>query len=438
MAKGRIYSGIDIGTEKICTVIANQSEESGLTNVIGVAVSQSQGLRKSQIVDLDEAIAAITQSVEAAERMAGFNLASCFVSISGTHLASQNSQGVVAVSEPEGEITPQDITRVIDAARAIALPSSREIIHVIPADYSVDAQAGIKDPRGMTGVRLEAAAHVITASSTAIKNTNKCLDEIGIAVQGTVFSGLAASLSVLTETEKELGVVCLDIGAGTTALAVYVEGALVHTAVIPIGARNITNDLAIGMRLSLTSAETIKLYLSDTESQGVPPLAAKPGEVAKFKKDFDALDLVKIGVPETTAAASRRALVEGIIRPRVKEIMTLVSQNLKDAGVLDKIPAGLVITGGGAKTVSILDVAKRTLALPARVGEPQGLSGLVDELDSPAFATATGLIQYALKNGGELAAPASKNSRLTASLKNLPLKDTYHRIIDFFKSLLPG
>lgn len=438
MGKGHIYAGIDIGTEKICTVIVNRSEESGNVNVIGVASVESKGLRKSQIVDLEETIASITECVEAAERMAGYNISEALVSVSGSHIESINSKGVVAVAEPEGEIKSTDVDRVIEAARAIALPSSREIIHVLPRDFSVDAQGGIKDPIGMTGVRLEAEAHIISGAATALKNTHKCLYELGINLGSLVFSGLASSLAVLSDTEKELGVACIDIGAGTTSLAVYVEGSLSYSAVIPVGARNITNDLAIGMRVSLTSAEKIKLYLSQSESEGTPPLNAKASEIAKFKKDFDTLDFGKLGLQEEVTAASRRSLIDGIIRPRLKEIFILIGEQLKNANVLDQIPAGLVITGGGSQTVSILDVAKRTLSVPARIGEPKGLSGLVEELASPSYAAATGLIHYAIKNSHEIKPINPRSPGITSKFKNLPIKQTYHQLIDFIKSLLPG
>ncbi|OGV97479.1 cell division protein FtsA [Microgenomates group bacterium RBG_16_45_19] len=438
MAKGRLLAGIDIGTDKICTVIASQAETSGLTNVIGVATAQSQGLRKSQIVDLEETISAITDSVEAAERMAGYNLSSAFVSVSGVHIESQNSQGVVAVSEPEGEITPQDIDRVIEAARAVALPSSREVIHVIPRDFTVDAQSGIKDPKGMTGVRLEAEAHIITGAVTALKNVYKCLDELGIALSGPVFSGLASATGVLSETEKELGVACLDIGAGTTSVTVYVEDALTYSAVIPVGARNLTNDLAIGMRLSLASAEKIKLFLSQTEADSQPPPNATAAQIAKFKKEFDTIDLKALGIKEETTVTSRRALVDGIIRPRLKEIFQLVGQHLKDAGLIDQIPAGLVIAGGGALTVASLDMTKRTLSLPARLGQPQGLTGLVDELGSPLYATAVGLILYAQEHGAFQPLSSPRSPSLKTKISHLPLKQSYQKLVGLVKSLLPG
>jgi cell division protein FtsA len=436
MAKNKIFAGIDVGTEKVCTIIASINDETGDTNVIGVAATQSKGLRKSQIVDLEESINAITDSVEAAERMAGYNITQAYVSISGSHIASQNSKGVVAVSEPQGEIRPEDVDRVIEAARAIALPSARQIIHVIPRDYTVDAQTGIKDPVGMTGVRLEAEAHLITGAATAIKNMHKIIGELGIAVQGTVFSGLASAHAVLSETEKELGVVLVDIGAGTTCLTAYVDGAIAHSSVIPVGARNITNDLAIGMRISLQNAETVKLYLSKTQSSLKITPSSKPAEVSKLRKDFDTIDLQKLNITEEDTSASRKALIEGIIRPRLNELFSLISDELKAAGVTKNIPAGLVLSGGGAETVAILDVAKRYLSLPARVGTPKGLKGLVDELHSPAFATGSGLILYAQKYGHA----ASTNSSRPSILSKLPgvnVRPFYDKILSFIKSLLP-
>jgi cell division protein FtsA len=439
MVKKRTIAGIDIGTDKVCTIIASINEENGDCNVIGVASTPSKGLRKSQIVDLEEAMGAITDSVEAAERMAGFNINEAFVSISGAHISSQNSKGVVAVSEPQGEISPVDVNRVIEAARAIALPSAREIIHVVPRDYSVDAQTGIKDPVGMTGVRLEAEAHLITGSQTAMKNITKCVADLGISVQGLIFSGLASANSVLSETEKELGVVLVDIGGGSIALTSYIEGALTYSSVIPIGAKNITNDLAIGMRISLQSAETIKIYLSKTQSSYTPAASSKPAEIAKYRKDFDVVDLVKLGIKEDTAQASRKALIEGIIRPRLNEIFSLIASQLKENNLIKNIPAGIVITGGGAETVSLIEVAKRTLGVPARVGSPKGLKGLVDELKSPSFATASGLILYALKDGlYSNTSPVSSGGRhLTSLIPKFNLQPIYQKALSFIKSHLP-
>jgi cell division protein FtsA len=368
--------------------------------------------------------------------MAGLNINQAFVSVSGVHIGSQNSKGVVAVSEPDGEIIALDVDRVIEAARAVSMPSSREIIHVIPRDFTVDSQPGIKDPVGMSGVRLESEAHLITGSTTALKNCTKAIQEVGISVQGLVFAGLSSAYAVLSETEKELGVCLIDIGGGTTSLAVYIDGALSHTSVIPIGAKNITNDIAIGMRISLQSAEKIKLYASKTQLETLPLTGTKASELAKKRKDFDTIDLSQLGIKEEPASASRKALIDGIIRPRLNELFNLIGKELKDRQILENIPAGLVITGGGAETIALLDTARRTLSLPARIGIPKGLSGLVDELNSPAFATACGLIHYGLKQGGAVKVSGAKRD-FFAPLKHLPVKGLYHKLIDLAKKLLP-
>jgi len=437
MARGKIIAGIDVGTEKICTIIASQSEDMAKTNVIGVASTPSAGIKKSQIIDLEEAINAITDSVEAAERMAGLNINAAFVSVSGAHIDSQNSKGVVAVSEPEGEITPDDVDRVIEAARAVSLPSSREIIHVVPRDYVVDAQEGIKDPVGMTGVRLEAEAHLISGSTTAIKNITRAITEVGIQVQGLVFSGLASSYSVLSETEKELGVVLVDIGGGSTSITAFTEGSIIESAVIPIGAKNITNDLAIGMRVSLASAEKIKVYLSKSLDDFISPAGARASEVARLRKEHDTLDLAKLGIREESITTSKKTLVDGIIRPRLNEIFTLVAQELKGMDLAKLTPAGIVITGGGADTAAILDAGKRTLNLPARIGIPKGLVGLVDELNAPAYATATGLVLYALKTDHQSQPHQSPGRDLFANFSKFPGKGAYKKVVDLLKSLLP-
>lgn len=436
MSKGKLIAGIDVGSDKICTIIASPSEDSGNCNVLGVASTPSAGIRKSQIVDLEEAIAAITDSVEAAERMAGFTINGALVSISGAHIESQNSKGVVAVAQPEGEITPHDVERVIEAARAVSLPSSREIIHVVPRDFVVDSQQGIKDPVGMTGVRLEAEAHLVTGSSTAIRNMTKAISELGIQVQGLVFSGLASSYSVLSETEKELGVILVDIGAGTTSITVFSEGTITYSSVIPIGARNITNDLAIGMRISLASAEKVKTHLSRTKGVFVPPKGVKASEIAKLRKDHDSIDLVKMGIKEETNVASRKALVEGIVQPRLNEIFSLIAEDLKKAKLTGNTPAGIVVTGGGAETVAVIEAAKRILSLPARIGVPKGLTGLVDELHSPVYATAAGLVFYALKNSTGIS-QASHKFDLKGSMPKIDFKSVIQKLTDLVKSVLP-
>lgn len=422
MIKNQIISAIDIGTTKITTLIATLGVETEKVSVIGVANEPAKGLRKSQIVDIDETIESITQSVESAERMAGYTISSSLVSISGTHIESLNSKGVVAVAEPEGEISSNDVLRVIEAARAVSLPSSREILHVIPRDFKVDSQEGVKDPVGMSGVRLEAEAHIITSSSTAMRNISKCVSEIGVEVDSLVFSGLASAEAVLTPTERELGVVLVDLGGGSTSVAVFAEGALSFSSVLPVGAKNITNDLAIGLRVSLETAEKIKLAISK--------------ENKDVKEDNDELDFKKLNLNEEVGKLSRKTLTEGIIRPRLNEIFGLVGEELKKSGFGGMTPAGIVVTGGGALTIGLTTSCKRSLSLPVRIGYPKGLNGLVDEIKSPEFAAAWGLIDYGVKNFKGVKSDSSFKT-FGKVLKNIPIKGVFNKGFKLIKSFLP-
>ena len=323
MARDRIVTGIDIGTSKITTLIASANDDSTI-RVIGVSTVASRGLRKGQIVNIEEATSVISQSLEAAERMAGISVASAYLLTGGNHIASLNSHGVVAVAEPDKEITANDVKRVIDAAKAISLPSSREILHIIPRGYLVDGQEGIVDPVNMTGVRLEVDTHLITGGSIAIRNLYKCVEELGVEVESVIFGGLASSYATLSDTEKELGVVLVDIGGGTTDVAIYVDGALSYSSVIPVGAINITKDLAAGLRISLESAEKIKLALGQISKNPVLP--------EEEKKQGDEIDISSLMLPEEMKTISRKTLVEGIVKPRLNEIFSLVGLEIKKSG----------------------------------------------------------------------------------------------------------
>lgn len=424
MSDVKIVVGIDIGSAKIVTLIAKVDEEQ-VVNILGVSEVKSTGIKKGQIVAIEEAVGSINNSLEASERMAGYSASKVIVSIGGSHIESQNSRGVVAVAQPEGEITPTDVSRVIDAAKAVSFPTSREIIHVLPRSFIVDGQEGIKAPVGMTGVRLEVETHLITAGTTSLKNLDKALSEVGVDVVGMVFNGYASSLAVLSDTEKELGVVLVDIGSGTTDISIYVDGAVAHSSVLPIGARHITNDLAIGLRISLESAEKLKLFLTNPRKQ-----ADEDGSV-RFS---DELDLSNLQLPEELKKVSYKTLVEGIIRPRLNEIFTMVGLELKKSGWGGQTPAGLVITGGGAKTVGIVDAAKRSLAMPVRIGIPTGLRGIIDEVQDPAFATAVGLILYGAK---EMPATGASFHLPMPSMKGLPVGKLGKKLIDLFKSFIP-
>jgi cell division protein FtsA len=424
MAKDNIISAIDIGSSKITCLITSPSiDEEKKVNVVGAATTPSRGIRKGQVVDIEEAVGSITDCVEAAERMAGFNISDALVAVSGEHIESLNSNGVVAVNEPEGEITQDDVFRVIEAARAVSMPSSREILHILPREFIVDSQRGIKDPLGMTGVRLECEAHLITASSTANRNIKKCVNELSIKPHSLVFSGLASSYSTLTETEKELGVILVDIGGGTTSVSVFIEGACSYSAVIPVGAKNITNDLAIGLRIGLDSAEKIKQFLSNE----------KPEKNDTDKKARDEINLSSLGLKEDIRQASRRTIIEGIIKPRLAEIYSLVGSAIKKGGFAGATPAGIVLTGGGSLTVDAAIICKRTLQLPVRVSYPKGLSGLTDEIDSPAYAAVVGLILYGLSQGKS----HTSSFNLDSFVKNIPIKGSGEKIINWIKSFLP-
>lgn len=395
MKNAEIVVGVDIGSAKIATLIGRIDEE--VINILGVSESVSKGVRKGQIVNIDEASNAINTSLDAAERMAGHAVDLVFVSMSGVNIESQNSKGVVAVSQPDGEISEYDVDRVLEAAGAVSLPSTREIIHVIPKTFTVDGEGGIKDPVGMSGVRLEVDTHIITANSAAVKNVDRILSsEAGVSVQSLVFSGLASSLAVLSETEKELGVVMADIGSGVTNISIYADGALSYTSVVPIGARHITNDLAIGLRISLESAEKIKLYLSKKYTK-----RARPVEGERRNREDDDLDLSELHLPEDIKKVSSKTLVEGIIRPRLNELFTMIALEIKKSGYATQTPAGIVITGGGARTVGAEESAKRMLSMPVRIGIPTGLTGLIDDVETPSFATAVGLLQFSKNFRGE-------------------------------------
>lgn len=433
MARDNIVSSIDIGSSKIVTLIASFSDD-GEANVMGVSTVPSRGLRKGQVVNIEEAKGEIGQSLEASERMAGVSIAHAFLSVGGSHISSMNSHGVVAVSEPEKEITPFDVKRVIEAAKAVSLPSSREILHVLPRGFVVDGQEGIVDPVGMTGVRLEVDTHLVTGGTTAVRNLYKCVEELGVEVAGLVFGGLASSYASLSETEKELGVILVDIGGGTTDVAIFVDGALSYSSVIPIGAINITKDLAAGLRISLESAEKIKLALA------VPPKApalAEEEEHTRGKKQMeeDVFDLTRLGLPEEMKSVSKKTLIEGIIRPRLNEICTMVGLEIKRSGFGGMTPSGIVITGGGAKTVGAVESARRNLAMPVHVGMPMHVRGLIDEIMTPAYAAGVGLLLYgAGAKKGESSLSFGSISKIG---QRIQIKGVAGKVIDLIKSFLP-
>jgi cell division protein FtsA len=453
MQRASTVTIIDLGTDKCVTLIASvsapispagaqqsMSSPSGLTRdiqVLGVSAVPARGMRKSQIVNLEEALETMTESLDAAERMAGCEVHSATLSISGTHIASQNSKGVVAVASPSQEITQEDVERVLEAARAVSLPTAREILHVVPKDFAVDSQGGIKDPVGMTGIRLEAEAHIITGQSTSLKNLAKIVQDLGLQLDGFVFSGLASAEVVLSETEKELGVVLVDIGAGSTSVCAYTEGSLTYSGVLPIGARHITQDIALGCRISLDSAEKLKLALSHDMMMNMKPLPGESKEDFKRRqKEEDAIDAQELGIEESQEVLSKRTIVEGIMVPRMKEMFSLIAKDLQAQRLIPMVPAGLVLTGGGAETVGIVEVARRTLSLPARVGKPVQLRGLVDDIQKPSYAISIGLLVYAASRQ-KRSTPATASLDLSGMFKHISLGTLPQKIMQIIKSVLP-
>ncbi len=423
----RIVTAIDIGSTKICTTIAS-IEEDRQPSVIGVASYPSNGMKKGVVVNIDEAINAIASSLEAAERMAGLTVSSVYISINGKHITSTNNKGVVAVAQDE--IVTDDVFRAIESARTVSIPPSREILHVIPREFIVDAQGGIKDPVGMTGTRLEVDAHIVSATSTSLHNLIKCVQQLGLKVEDVVFSGWAAATSVLTATEKELGVTLLDIGGGTTSITTFVEDAITYSGCIPFGGTNVTSDLAIGLRVSLEDAERIKLNTEELmRSSARRRTEDKEKDEEKSKKQSDIIDISSLEV-EGMKTISRK-MFEDIIEARLSEIFDLIIDQVEQSDNEIKLPAGIVLTGGAALIPGITTIAKKVFGVPARVGYPKGLEGLIDEINSPAYAVSQGLILY-----GSQDESGGRNLGISGSVGDKG-DGFVSKIGSFFKNLLP-
>jgi len=378
MAKGNIIIGLDIGSSNIRAVIAQDFSEEEAPRVIGAGIVASAGIRRGTVIDIEEAAEAVSNAVEAAEKTAGISAESTVISIGGTEISLQESKGVVAVGRADGEVTDDDINRSIEAAQAISMPPNKEIVHVIPISYRLDEQEKIKDPLGINGVRLESNTLIIEGSSSHIKNLTKCVHQAGIKIDDMVLGSLAAAKAALNKKQKELGAVLIDIGGGTTSLAVFEEGELAHVSVIPVGANHITNDIAIGLRVSIETAEKVKLKYG----------SIFPEEISKKEE----IDLSKLDSQEGSAVL-RRHVVE-IIGARIEEIFNLINKELKSIGKAGLLPAGAVIIGGGAKLPQIVEFAKESLGLPSQIGFPARLGGILDKVDDPSFAVAIGLILW--------------------------------------------
>lgn len=420
----RVITAIDIGSSKIATIVGIETKDSDELRIIGFNSTPSRGIKKGLIVDIDKVAGAIEESLERAERMAGQKINHAFVSVGGPHIASLNSRGVVAVANTQGEITHEDVNRVVEAARAISLSSTKQIIEVTPRDFIVDGQEGIRNPIGMSGVRLEVDTHIITASQINLKNIERCIEDLGVQNDGFLFAGLASAESVLTDTEKELGVACVDIGGGKTDIALYVDGALSYSSSLPVGARHITNDIAVGTRVSLDSAEKIKLFLSKHLKSA-----------DRQKKNVEQLPLNELHIEESLDNVSVKTIVDGIIGPRLEELFKLVGDEIMKSTYFEQIPSGLVVTGGGALTVGVCEMGKKVIGLPVRIGIPVGVTGLIDEILDPQFAATVGLILYGQKQTNKV--KDSSFGDFGSMFKGMSMKGQTDKLKSFFKQFIP-
>ena len=372
-----IIVGLDIGTTKIGCIIAELDGDRNV-KIVGVGTSRSEGLRRGVVVNLEKTVVSIGRAIEEAELMAGVEVRNVYAGIAGDHIRSINSHGVIAVSRGGVEITKSDMNRVIDAAKAVAIPMDREILHILPQEFIVDEQQGIKDPTGMAGVRLEADVHIVTGAVSSAQNLVKAIQRAGYQVRDLVLEPLASSYGVLTEDEKELGVALVDIGGGTTDIAVFNEGAIRHTSVIGLGGSSVTNDIAIGLRTPAREAERIK------ERYGLA-LVRMTGEDEE------------VVVPRVAGQGERRVsrrILASIIQPRMEEMLSLVANDIRKTRWYDRIPSGLVLTGGASALPGTAELAEAAFNMPVRIGYPIHVTGLVDSVNDPRFATGVGLVVY--------------------------------------------
>jgi cell division protein FtsA len=403
----RTIVGIDVGSSKVCTLVGEVGD--GETRVIGVGQVPSRGIRKGVVINVADATASIAASVEAAERVSGYKIERAYVGLCGTHVSSLNSRGVVGISRREDGISAEDVERVLDAAHAIAVPHNQEVVHVIPRSYVVDGQSGVRDPVGMHGFRLEVEAHIVTGSTTAIQNLVKCVEGARVEVDELVLSSIAAGDAVLTETEREMGVVLADIGAGTTDIAIFIDGTVWHTVTLGVGGEYITGDIAIGLRLPPAVAEEIKVQRGHALAAQVPPdehfTVPAPGG----------------GTPQVVP---RWKLAE-IIEARVEEIISMVQQEIKRSGYDGLLPAGVVLCGGTAQLSGIQELGRDTFGLPVRVGAPRELYGLVDRISGPSHAVGAGLMGWGVTMD-------------TRPQLRKPIPGAGGRFFKWLRALLPG
>ncbi|MBK6278078.1 MAG: cell division protein FtsA [Gammaproteobacteria bacterium] len=375
---GKMIVGLDIGTSKVVAIVGEVAAD-GTLKIVGLGSHASRGLKKGVVVNIESTVQSIQRAVEEAELMAGCQIHSVYAGIAGSHIRSLNSHGIVAIRDRE--VYAHDVERVIDAAQAVAIPADQKILHILPQEYVIDSQEGIKEPLGMSGVRLEAKVHVVTCAVNASQNIEKCIRRCGLEVEEIILEQLASSYAVLTEDERELGVCLVDIGGGTTDIAIFTEGAIRHTGVIPIAGDQVTNDIAMALRTPTQYAEEIKIRYACALAQlaGADQTIKVPGVGERGARDL-----------------SRQALAE-VVEPRYDELFTLVQAEIRRSGFEDVLAGGIVLTGGTAKMEGVVELAEEIFHMPVRIGAPAGVQGMLDIVKNPIYSTAVGLLLFGVK-----------------------------------------
>jgi cell division protein FtsA len=393
----KMIVGLDIGTSKVVAIVGAITPE-GHLEIVGIGSHRSSGLKKGVVVNIESTVLSIQRAIEEAELMAGCQIHSVYAGIAGSHIRSLNSHGIVAIRDRE--VFPQDLERVIDAAQAVAIPADQKILHILPQEFLIDDQDGVKEPLGMSGVRLEAKVHLVTCAVNAAQNIEKCIRRCGLEVEDIILEQLASSYAVLTDDEKELGVCVVDIGGGTTDIAIFKDGAIRHTGVIPIAGDQVTNDIAMALRTPTPNAEEIKIKYACA--------------LAKLTSPDETIKVPSVG-DRQPRDLSRQALAE-VVEPRYDELFTLVQAELRRSGYEDLIAAGIVLTGGTSKMEGVIELAEEIFHMPVRLGSPQNIRGLSDIVNNPIYSTGVGLLIYAMKQHQERSYSGSNSKESSGSL----------------------
>jgi cell division protein FtsA len=414
----RTVVGIDVGTTKVCTMVAEVRDD-GRVNILGVGLTPSKGLDKGVVVNIDEAVAAISTSVEKAERLSGYRIGTAYVGIAGRHISSLNSRGVVAISRPDHEITRHDVERAVESAQAVAIPTQREVIHVIPRAYIVDGHENIRDPVGMSGYRLEVETHIVTGEVLAIQNLIKSVERAGVVIDDLVLQPLASGEAVLSPEDKDRGVVLVDIGGGTTDVAIFIQGGIWHSVVLPLGGNHLTNDIVYVLHTPHNTAEYLKLKYDQA-------IAREPEDGEEDSIDTESFSP---GVRQQIS----RYFFNQIIQARGEQILELVGNEIRRSGYEGLLPAGIVLTGGSSQLPGLDELTREMLGIPVRIGVPTHLTGLADAVDAPPYATGVGLVRWGVTKGLRHPAGGSVASRNEAN----NWRNVYERFTLWLKEFLP-